>query len=240
MVIDKEFKDLIPPLSVEEREQLETNIVGDGIRDPLVVWNDILLDGHNRYEIAQEYGITFDTVEMHFGSREEAKIWVIQNQLGRRNLSVWERAKLALKLKPEAKGKTPNTREAIADIAGVSSNTIHRAEYLEKNADEETLEKLDAGEISINKAFTETKPAETVAFDGIKGDPFEMKEEILKRMPEKESKLGLPHQKIAVNSIRDIINGDYQSAMDGVLKLLEEPTPVTMALAKILLEVMDA
>lgn len=239
IIIDEEFKNLIPPLSEEEREQLETNIIGDGIRDPLVVWDGILIDGHNRYSIACEHGIDFDVVEMNFGSRDEARIWVIQNQLGRRNLDTWTRSKMALKLKPAIKGKTPNVREDLAGLAGVSSNTIQRVDYLQNHADEKTLEALDAGEISVNKAYVETKAPERPGFGDIKGSASEKKEEILRRLPERESKIGLPYQSTATKCIRDIRDGDLDSAVDGVLKLLDDPTPVTMALAKIILGAMQ-
>lgn len=84
--IDQEFQALIPPLAAEERQQLEANIVQDGCRDPLVVWNGILIDGHNRYEICTRLGIEFDTVEKEFASRDDAMDWIDFNQLGRRNL----------------------------------------------------------------------------------------------------------------------------------------------------------
>lgn len=237
LIIDKEFETLIPPLSQEEREQLETNILGDGIRDPLVVWNDILLDGHNRYAIACEYDIDFDIVEMDFGSREEAKIWVVQNQFGRRNLSSWERSKLALKLKPTIQGKTPNVREDLAELAGVSSNTIHRVDYIQNHAPEETIEALNRGDISINKAYTEVKPAE-LSLTGIEGNALEQRDAILERIPHRESKIGLPYQDIATKCIRDIRDGDLDSAINGVRKLLEEPGPTTYALAKVILRAM--
>jgi hypothetical protein len=57
MQILKELEALIPPLTSEEFKQLERNILEEGIRDPLVTWNSILVDGHNRYRIAQEYDI---------------------------------------------------------------------------------------------------------------------------------------------------------------------------------------
>ena len=87
--IDSEFKKLIPPLTKEERSQLEENILAEGCRDPLTVWkgHNILLDGHNRYEICDKYGVEFYVSEIELGDREEAKIWILQNQLGRRNLS---------------------------------------------------------------------------------------------------------------------------------------------------------
>lgn len=87
MIIDKEFKSLIYALGERELEQLETNILAEGIRDPLVVWSGILLDGHNRYAIAQKHGLSFKTVEIELPSRDAAKLWIIKNQLGRRNLT---------------------------------------------------------------------------------------------------------------------------------------------------------
>lgn len=92
IMVDAEFKALIPPLSPEEYAQLEENCVREGIRDPLVVWatpsgTQILVDGHNRWKIAAEHaGMHFDVVEMKFDTRADAKKWIINNQLGRRNL----------------------------------------------------------------------------------------------------------------------------------------------------------
>lgn len=108
--IDPEFKSLIPPLSPDEYKQLEDNCVAEGIRDPLVVWeldepdgifDSILIDGHNRFEISTKHGgILFNVVRKKFSSRNEVMAWIIQNQFGRRNLSAYDRSVLALKLKP--------------------------------------------------------------------------------------------------------------------------------------------
>lgn len=87
IVIDKEFQALIPPLSAEEKQQLEANIVADGCRDPLVVWGDTLIDGHNRYEICTRLGLPFQTVSKDFADRESAMDWMDANQLGRRNIT---------------------------------------------------------------------------------------------------------------------------------------------------------
>ena len=89
IVIDPEFQALIPPLSDEERTQLKANLLREGCRDPLVVWKgqNILLDGHNRYSICTKLGIEFTTVEIEVRDREEAIAWIIENQLGRRNLT---------------------------------------------------------------------------------------------------------------------------------------------------------
>lgn len=82
MEIKSAFKDLIPPLSPDEYKQLEENILSDGIRDPLVLWGETLIDGHNRYEIAQKHGLTFQTVQREFESDDAAALWIIDNQHG--------------------------------------------------------------------------------------------------------------------------------------------------------------
>lgn len=100
ITIDKEFESLIPPLSPEEFQQLEENCVKEGIRDALITWNGILIDGHNRFKIAAKHGLLWNEKRMEFADRDEAIRWIILNQFGRRNLSAYDRSVLALKLKP--------------------------------------------------------------------------------------------------------------------------------------------
>lgn len=93
--VNQKFKDLIPPLTADERKQLEENILKDGIRDPMVVWEGTLVDGHNRYEIAQKHGLEYRVVEKEFRDEDEATLWIIDNQFGRRNLPKTDRIVLA-------------------------------------------------------------------------------------------------------------------------------------------------
>ena len=151
--IDSEFKNLIPPLSSEERQGLESSLLKEGCRDALVLWGEILVDGHNRYEICTQHDIPFKTVQREFKSRDEVIEWIILNQFGRRNLPAYERARLALRLKPviaeEAKEKETerkttfqkseksnipvvNTAKELAKLAGVSHDTIAKVEKIEK------------------------------------------------------------------------------------------------------------
>lgn len=85
--IDPEFKDLIRPLRRKEYLQLEENILDEGCRDPIIIWNDYIIDGHNRYSICTKYSIPFNTVSKDFASREEVIVWICKNQLGRRNIT---------------------------------------------------------------------------------------------------------------------------------------------------------
>lgn len=174
ITIKPEFETLIPPLSPDELQQLEENVLSEGIREPLIVWNGVLIDGHNRYRIAQKHGLPFRTSEMDFESENDAIIWIIKNQFGRRNLSKYDRSVLALRLKPviaekaeenlhlsEGKGcqksdkvKPIDTKKELAKIAGVSHDTIHKVEVIEAKADEDLKNKIRSGNTSINDAFT--------------------------------------------------------------------------------------
>lgn len=85
--IDKDFRCLIRPLHRSEYLQLEANLLSDGCRDPITVWNGYIVDGHNRYEICMRHNIPFAVHEMRFECREEAIAWICANQLGRRNIT---------------------------------------------------------------------------------------------------------------------------------------------------------
>ena len=186
IAIDSEFQSLIPPLSEDEYERLEKSILSEGIREPIITWNGTIIDGHNRYHICEEHGIKCPQAERQFASREAAKIWIIENQFGRRNLSPYDRSVLALKLEPlyaaEAKrrmeegrnqyspsqnsdeGNRARTDEQLAKLAGTSRDTIRKVKVIETEAakgNETAIEARDAvksGEKSINKAYTEIRP----------------------------------------------------------------------------------
>jgi N6-adenosine-specific RNA methylase IME4 len=152
MTINPKFRSLIPPLAPEELAQLEANIIADGCRDPLVTWRDMLIDGHNRYDICTRHGIAFKTVEMEFADEEAAMDWMDANQLGRRNLKPevasilrgrrYNRTKKVAH-RPANNGDKvatlpQRTSETLAKEHGVSSRTIIRdgkkAEAVEKLA----------------------------------------------------------------------------------------------------------
>lgn len=182
MKVNEEFRKLIPALSDEEFTQLERNCLQDGIRDAIVVWNDTIIDGHNRYEIAKKHGLEFRTESKQFDTEGEVKEWMIMHQFGRRNLSNYQRSILALELEEvfrekakekqkmsEGKGiqisedlKKPEvvTIKEVAKVANVSHDTIAKVKVIEAKADEETKEKLSTGEVSINQVYQEIKKEE--------------------------------------------------------------------------------
>ena len=141
LTIDDEFHSLIFPLAPEEYKQLEANIVRDGCRDPIVTWNGIIIDGHNRYMICTDHNFTYHVKEINFANRGEAINWIIDNQLGRRNLAPWQQSILrgkrynAVKRKDGGHGDQKSAgqndspiwaRDILADQYGVSPKTIQR------------------------------------------------------------------------------------------------------------------
>lgn len=98
--IDPEFQNKIPPLTDKEYEQLEENILEAGeVREPIITWNGVIVDGHNRYKIVQKHPeIKWRTLEMKFADKWEAIEWMCKNQLGRRNLTEQQMAYLAGKM----------------------------------------------------------------------------------------------------------------------------------------------
>jgi hypothetical protein len=92
IIIDEEIQSLIPPLRSNELAKLRESISAEGCRDPLVVWKDqaVLLDGHNRYAICKEAGLGYRTIELDFPDKDHAMLWILKNQLGRRNLGDYQ------------------------------------------------------------------------------------------------------------------------------------------------------
>jgi hypothetical protein len=143
--IDPEFRDLIPPLSQDELENLHISISNDGCLAPLIVWKQegILLDGHNRYAFCKKCDYDFQVTEIKLPHRDSAKNWIILNQLGRRNVSPDVAARLRGILYISRKRSVTNpegtnqhseedggkschqqTREEVAKETGVSPRTI--------------------------------------------------------------------------------------------------------------------
>jgi|GEM_PF-3307595 len=174
ILIDDEFKSLIPLLSDPERVQLEENLKREGCRDPLVIWKgqNVLIDGHHRYEICEREGIAYEVVEVGFESREKAVDWICRNQLGRRNLNPVDASVLRgtryngrKKSKAEAGAKggaskaqndtcLVSTAEIVAKETGVSAATIKRdgrfADALDRIAKmvPDIKEKVRSGEVT--------------------------------------------------------------------------------------------
>lgn len=179
--IDPEFQSKIPPLTAEERSQLEANILEEGrLLNPLIVWNGFIVDGHNRFEILKEHPeIEYTILEKEFAGREEAIVWICKNQLGRRNLTPEQRRYLVGKQyeaekrahggsrkmegeQPSCHGDNlvsqPKTCERIAQENGVNWRSVIRSEKFAQNVDAAeaavpgTREKILSGKVKPTAA----------------------------------------------------------------------------------------
>ena len=100
ITVNEELKAYIDPLTPDEHAALERSILAEGCRDALVLWGDVLVDGHNRYGICQKHGLPFQTVQnTRFASMEDVHLWMIEQHLGRRSVSDFQRGVLALRQK---------------------------------------------------------------------------------------------------------------------------------------------
>ena len=186
IIINDELKNLLPPLSAEEYAGLEADILERGCLSALVVWDNVLVDGFNRYKICKKHNLSFEFKRIEFESIDDAKLWILKHQANRRNLTPYRRAEIALKLKPIIAEKArkncslgggnqinkeskagleilPNpvdTRKKLAQLAGISDRTLAKVEYIAEHADEAVKEKLRCGEkgTSIDKEYKRLKP----------------------------------------------------------------------------------
>ena len=137
MEILKEFQDLIPPLTNEEYKQLENNCLEEGIREKIITWNNYIIDGHNRYKIAQQWNLDYQTESKSFKSKDEVKEWMILNQFGRRNINNYQRSVLALQLEDLFKEK------AKKNLVKAANNTNTRLANLPKDTKTAPLSQND-------------------------------------------------------------------------------------------------
>jgi N6-adenosine-specific RNA methylase IME4 len=199
--IKEEFKKLIPPLTAEEFKQLEQNCLDEGIREKIITWNGFIIDGHNRFEIATRWNLEYQTESKSFKDEIDVRIWMRNNQKGRRNLSkAWyielelgNKQDLSLKGKKTQGTRTDllsivdkrlepkhDTRKEIAKSAGVSTGMIAMSEIV-KEKSPELWEKAKDGEITVTSAYKEIKKEE-------KKEERLQKIELIKESIEKENK----------------------------------------------------
>lgn len=127
--IDEEFRTVLPPLSDEEFKQLEENILREGIINPIITWNSTIVDGHNRYAVAQKHPeVTFVTKAMEFANRYEVIDWIITHQRGQRNLTEAQRTVLmgrlleVRKLREGGQGANQYTKEQLCKNCTVADD----------------------------------------------------------------------------------------------------------------------
>lgn len=188
--IDPELRDLLPPITNEEYKQLEKNILKNGFDKnfPIMEWNGFIVDGHNRYDICKKNNVTDYTVgTLAYKTKEEVMEWMLDIQLGRRNLSPIQRIAVAEKYRPiyekQAKknksinggdkkselqnSSTPikpenkiDVRAKLAETANVSTDTYSKGKKILDSDNDEVKEAVLSGDMSINAGYNKIRENE--------------------------------------------------------------------------------
>lgn len=186
LVVDREFEELLPVLTPEEFERLEKSVVKNGMLDPIKVWEEpdtgkyIIIDGHNRYKILKKNNISLNYWENYkimyadeLPTRDDVKRWMLEQQLGRRNLSEAEKYEIVQKFKNvfEQKAKKNqslggkgsanlpkvDTRKEMAKATGVSEGTYRKMDIVMKSDNEDLKQKLREKKVSVDAAYKNVK-----------------------------------------------------------------------------------
>lgn len=158
--INEGFQKLIPPLSSEELTALEESVRKEGCRDPLVTWNNTIIDGHHRYAICQKHNISFNTVDRSELETElDVKLWMINNQFSRRNLPTETRLSLAYKFK-EFEAEKANARMQATQFKEVDDTASAPVRYPLETDKTNNDKKGKTLEVIAQKAGVSTRTAE--------------------------------------------------------------------------------
>ena len=188
LIIDKEFEGLLPVLTPDESENLEQSILNNGLLDPIKIWEEpktgrfIIIDGHNRYRILKKNNISLNYWDYkiiyadELPTRNDVKRWMLEQQLGRRNLSDIEKYEIVQKFKSvfEQKAKQNqslggkglsnlskvNTRKQMANATGVSEGSYRKIDAVMQSDNEELKQKLRDKKISTDAAYKKLKKKE--------------------------------------------------------------------------------
>ena len=230
--IDDEFAALIPPLSNDEFTRLEQSILHEGCRDPIIIWGNIIVDGHNRYKICSIHKIPYSTRPIEFSDRNSAMLWMLQNQLARRNLNDFQRIELVRKFEAAVKAQAKERQlselkqnqdtvrenfptrgrasDELGNLAGVSRKTYEHATAVLDSAPEEVIQAARNQELSINSAYEVTKlPQEQQDEISLRIQQGEIPRKVLSDIKQK-SKVASTSTTLCIQEYEDIINGSRQ------------------------------
>ena len=187
-IIDPEFRDLLPPLAADEFSKLEALILKDGCTSPIILWQGLIADGHNRFDICTRNKIGYQInhiVTADYPDRNAVMLWMLDNQGGRRNLADIDKISIARKKevilaaqakerqirKPESvepisaqQKEHGRTRDQAAKEAGVGKTKYDEGKVIldavaSGEAPKELLEQVRAGDVSVHKAASVIKDA---------------------------------------------------------------------------------
>ncbi|QTN28587.1 plasmid replication/partition related protein [Rhodoferax sp. AJA081-3] len=174
IVVNPDLKAYIDPLTPDEHDALERSLLAEGCRDALVLWGDVLVDGHNRYGICQKHGIAFQTLQSkQFKTMEDVHLWMIDQHLGRRSVSDFQRGVLALRKREilnDRRLQSASATEAAdassaaqAESLPASASTATAADPLKSREDIAKVARLSSNQVVLIEKIQKQAAAEVVA-----------------------------------------------------------------------------
>ena len=232
--IDPEFESKIPPLTAEEFLQLEENILADGVViNPIIVWNGVIVDGHNRYRIIEQHPeIHYTTHEKLFDDRYAVIAWICKNQLGRRNLTPEQKKYLIGKQYEAEKATqggnhgnqhtssakcqlgtlpTADTADRIAKENGIGRRSVFRAEAFSKAVD--IADEVEPG-IRAELLAGEIKATEKDIRELVTADPID-RPVLINNLRQPPSKKPYKHNDTEIELIQKIADDMLEAKSNG-------------------------
>ncbi|OHX64732.1 ParB N-terminal domain-containing protein [Flammeovirga pacifica] len=155
--IEPEYRELIRKQTEDEARNFEASIIEEGVREPILYWTHTLrdetgnarlvhtvVDGHHRCEAAIKLGLQYiPCKELKFNSHNDVRIWMLKNQLGRRNIGDAEKITIALQLTEflgvEAKERKKKQVESFNNKTNTQAEKVQN-EVLQEPKSEDELE----------------------------------------------------------------------------------------------------
>nr|WP_315490536.1 plasmid replication/partition related protein [uncultured Rhodoferax sp.] len=172
IVVNPDLKAYIDPLTPDEHDALERSLLAEGCRDALVLWGDVLVDGHNRYGICQKHGIAFQTLQSTlFKTMEDVHLWMIDQHLGRRSVSDFQRGVLALRKREilndrrlqAASAADPDTTSPAVESTSSSTATPASTDPMKSREDIAKVARLSSNQVVLIEKIQKQATPEVVA-----------------------------------------------------------------------------
>jgi mRNA-degrading endonuclease RelE of RelBE toxin-antitoxin system len=215
--ITKQFEYLLPKLTKDERKALEESLLKEGCRNPIVSWRGTIIDGHNRYSICKKHNIPFNVKEMDDLLDEDAvKMWMVNNQLGRRNLTDEQRERFIGILHNTSKKGQGGARDRSGRKSKAQIEPLKNAALKEGDGTADTAEMI-AKQHGVSRETVKRAGKYALAVDRIS-----------KVSPAAEAKImsGEARRLVNKSDIRDLAEAS-EAEIQKVVEAIEKDKPVT-------------
>lgn len=210
LLIDPEFKNLIPSLTSSEYHNLERSIIAEGCREPIILWHGVIIDGHNRYDICHRLGVPFKTAEKDFSCREEAISWICLNQLSRRNITEETRKYLI--------GKRYEAEKTLASKRNVNGNNQYKKSHRKNDK-------------TVSQEMVSARPGKNRRTSEILADEYHLCHTTVEQYGQYSrvvDEIGRKEPSI----VPKLLSGEYRLSYDNTRLLAQMPKPDVSALSQ--------